>query len=362
MESKKLRLSQEKCFKVHICKKNEKEKCTQVLKVHNLNMKSAAQITYLGDVISETGSIDETIAQRSQKALGITTQISSILSSICLGNFHFDIAMVLRDSLFVNSVMSNSEIWHNVKSNHIESLEKSDINLLRKIMNAHSKTASEALFLELGKYPLRFVLSKRRLMYLWHVLQRDNKELIRKIYDSQKLETNKGDWCEIIQIEKSKYNITQNDVEISQMSKEKYKTMIEKKINSEAFKYLNELAKSHSKSRLISNDKFEKKPYFSDRRFSKEDVQILFALRTRTTNCKSNFKTQYGNQLKCRICKVDGSIEDEEHILICSALTDGNCDVRFSDVYGNVDEQYHAVKTFKKVLRQREVYLDMIDK
>ena len=60
-------------------KKNEKEKCTQVLKVHNLNMKSAAQITYLGDVISETGSIDETIAQRSQKALGITTQISAIL-------------------------------------------------------------------------------------------------------------------------------------------------------------------------------------------------------------------------------------------------------------------------------------------
>ena len=42
-------------------------------------MKSVAQITHLGDVISETGSIDETIAQRSQKALGITTQISAIL-------------------------------------------------------------------------------------------------------------------------------------------------------------------------------------------------------------------------------------------------------------------------------------------
>ena len=38
MESKKLRLSQEKCFKVHICKK--KEKCSQVLKVHQLDMKN----------------------------------------------------------------------------------------------------------------------------------------------------------------------------------------------------------------------------------------------------------------------------------------------------------------------------------
>ena len=191
MESKKLRLSQEKCFKVHICKK--KEKCSQVLKVHQLDMKNTTKLTYLGFVISEAGTIDETIIQRCQKALGITTQISSMLSSVCLGNFHFDIAMVLRDSLFVNSVMSNYEIWHNVKMKHIESLEKSDISLLRKIMNAHSKTASEALFLELGKYPLRYVLSKRRLMCLWHILHRDKKELIRKIYDSQNLDINKGD-------------------------------------------------------------------------------------------------------------------------------------------------------------------------
>ena len=55
--------------------------------------------------------------------------------------------------------------------------------------------------------------------------------------------------------------------------------MIEKKINSEALKYLNALAKS--KSRLITNEKFKKKPY---RRFSKEGVQILFTLKTRTTN------------------------------------------------------------------------------
>ena len=57
--------------------------------------------------------------------------------------------------------------------------------------------------------------------------------------------------------------------------------MIEKKINSEALKYLNALAKSKSKSRLITNEKFKKKPY---RRFSKEGVQILFTLKTRTTN------------------------------------------------------------------------------
>ena len=94
METRKLRLSDDKCFKIHICKTSTK--CTQVLKVHDLNMKTVSQATYLGDVLSETGTIDETVAQRGQKATGIISQISSMLGSISLGSFHYDIALVLR--------------------------------------------------------------------------------------------------------------------------------------------------------------------------------------------------------------------------------------------------------------------------
>ena len=120
-------------------------------------MKTVSQATYLGDIISDKGTIDETVAQRCQKAIGIITQISSLLSSISLGNFHFDIAMVLRESQFINSIMSNSEIWHNVYLKHTQSLEQMDHDLLRKIFNAHSKTPCEEFFFEVGKYPLRFV-------------------------------------------------------------------------------------------------------------------------------------------------------------------------------------------------------------
>ena len=65
----------------------------------NVSMRHVTQATYLGDVISEKGTIDETISLRSKKAIGIISWISSILSSVCLGNFHFDIAMVLREAL-----------------------------------------------------------------------------------------------------------------------------------------------------------------------------------------------------------------------------------------------------------------------
>ena len=116
-------------------------------------MKNASQVTYLGDVISETGQIDETITQRGQKAEGIITQISPILSRISLGSFHFDIAMVLREALFINSIITNSEIWHNVKLSHVQSLEKLDMQLLRKIVNAHSKQHVKPCFLSWENCP-----------------------------------------------------------------------------------------------------------------------------------------------------------------------------------------------------------------
>ena len=86
-------------------------------------MKNVNQATYLGDVLSDKGTIDETIILRNQKAIGIISQISSILSSGSLGSFHFDIALVLRDALFINSIMVNSEVWRNVQLKHVKSLE-----------------------------------------------------------------------------------------------------------------------------------------------------------------------------------------------------------------------------------------------
>ena len=37
-------------------------------------------------------------------------------------------------------------------------------------------------------------------------------------------------------------------------------------------------------------------------------------------------------------------------------------DVQFSDVYGTVDDQLKAVKVFKKVLKRRNICLEILDK
>ena len=139
-----------------------------------------------------------------------------------------DIALVLRESMLLKGILTKSEVWYNVKDEHIKVLESADLDLMRKIMDAHSKTASELFFLETGKIPIKFVISKRRLNYLWQILTRTNDELIKKVYTTQKLHTTKGDWFEMIQNEKAKYAINLTDEEISKMSKSRFKSLADK--------------------------------------------------------------------------------------------------------------------------------------
>ena len=135
---------------------------------------------------------------------------------------------------------------------------------------------------------MRYHLAMRRLMFLWHLLHRDSEELIFKIYKIHKCHVYKGDWAKIINEERSKYNILETNEEIAKMSKSKFRKIC--KIKLHATKYLDDMSKPHSKSAGIRQNGLKKQTYFTDRRFSKEDVQLLFKLRTKMVDCKSNFR------------------------------------------------------------------------
>ena len=65
---------------------------------------------YLGDVITSNGKNDTNIKKRTERGMGIITQIISILEEICFGPFFFEVALLLRNSLFISSILINSEV------------------------------------------------------------------------------------------------------------------------------------------------------------------------------------------------------------------------------------------------------------
>ena len=91
-----------------------------------------------------------------------------------------------------------------------------------------------------------------------------------------------------------------------------------------------------------------------DVRFSKQEIQLLFALRSKMIKVKRNFRNLLNNNLKWQTCDDKTAIEDENHVLNCLDLkTNESLVINFDDDYGSVDDQLKAVKIFKPVLQRR---------
>ena len=122
------------------------------------------------------------------------TQIMSLLNDISLGNNFYNIAKILREAMLINGMLCSANAWYNITETNLKSLEQVDESLLRPFLKAHSKTAKEALYLELGCQPIRFIIMARRINYLHYLLKLDKSELLWKVFEAQINNPVKGDW------------------------------------------------------------------------------------------------------------------------------------------------------------------------
>ena len=155
-------------------------------------------------IISNDGKIDLNIEARVNKGNGRINSIISLLEEISFGDSHFEMAVLFRNSMLINSLLSSSEILYGIKGKHIEMLKMCDRNLLHRIFSVPSSCSYEAVFLETGCLPVRFILQGRRLMYYWSLLNKSNDELVKKVFDIQKQFSDKNDWITEVENDKKK--------------------------------------------------------------------------------------------------------------------------------------------------------------
>ena len=223
IELEKLNLSRKKCHNVHIGR-NE-SKCHE-LRVHEDKMCNSQQEKYLGDVIHKSGMLKHTVEARVAKGYGAVSTILAIISEIPLGSWRIKAGLQLRQGLLLNSILFNSEAWHGLSKNEIESIEKVDEALLRSLLKAHSKISLEALYLETGSIPIKFIIKHRRLNYLYTIVNKESDELVKDIFEAQKISPMEGDFCKLIEADKEEINLQITETEISQMKESKYKTIV----------------------------------------------------------------------------------------------------------------------------------------
>ena len=131
------------------------------------------------------GRIINNIKSRVAKGTGIISKILSILDGIPFGQYYFEVALILRDSLLLSSILCNSESWYNVTKAEFDLIESVDLQFLRRILNVPKSTPKEMIYLELGCIPLRYIIKKRRILFLHYILNQDPNSMLFKFLMTQ---------------------------------------------------------------------------------------------------------------------------------------------------------------------------------
>ena len=137
---------------------NAKHDLCPTLKVHGTIMPEVSQETYLGDILSSDGKNTINIKSRISKGIGIISQILNLLELVSLRPHHFEIAMLLRDSVLVNGTITNAEIWYNLSENEVKEFENLDKLFFRKLLEVPRSTPSESFYLEFGVLPIGVII------------------------------------------------------------------------------------------------------------------------------------------------------------------------------------------------------------
>ena len=201
-------------------------------------------------------------------------------------------------------------------------------------------------------------------MYLWHIISRKDSELIRRVYEAQKICNNPGDWFRMIENDKNELKIQMEDEEIKNISKERFKSFVKSKVKIKHIENLNYLKKNHTKSKFLDCTQLKMATYLNNPNFNTQQKQLLFKLRSRTLDVKLNFPGQHGD-LWCISCGLFP--ESQAHLLQCpqivtklNYLIGKTSKLNEFDIYGDIRKQQVIVNIYSELLEVREKLKDGI--
>ena len=226
---------------------------------------------------------------------------------------------------------------------------------MKYILGSHSKVQTEFLYLETGAVPLAEVIKTRRMIYLQNILKRPKEEVIRKVYEAQKLSPVMGDWTELVTKDFYDVGIILNEKEIIGKSKSEHKSLVKDNIKQHVFDKLKKLQLGHSKISHIKYKTFETQKYLTNHKLNNHEVSLLFSLRSRTAReFKANFP--YNIEQLCPFgCE---ELDTQEHCLLCEKAYPNslrNPDIVYDDIFSDDSaKQLAAVKLIATLLERRE--------
>ena len=300
----------------------------------------------MGERISSQGTNTENVAARTGRGYGTVKEICRMLDNMCLGPYMYQKAIILRDSMLVGTLLTCCEAWYNVTESELGQIEQVDKSLWCALLEVARTVPYDLICLDLGLEPLRYVIMKRRLLYLQHILKQKETSLVKKFLKTQAICPKKKDWVLTVKsnLEHLKIHLSFQDIE--EMPKQSYKKIIKKRIKECAFTYLIEKRNGRNGKGMKNQYNYLKIQNYlnsEDIDIQNDERKFIFQLRSQMVyKIKTHFRKMYENTI-CEGCKVDESTA--KHTLQCSNLIGKNELVtylpQYDDIYGE-DEREQA--------------------
>ena len=263
------KLEEYKCHPIYVDNWSEFEKKNEVgqefiedICVGQVQIEHSEEEKYLGDIIAKDGRNIKNIQARVNKGKGIIKRILEILEGIPFGKLYYQVAIILRNSLLVSSVLCNSEAWFNITQSEFELIESVDLIFLRNLIGAPKTVPKEILFLELGVVPLREIVKQKRLNFLYYILSQEKESIIYRVFETQRRHQNKKDWVTSVEKDLEELELNISFEEIRKMTKYRWKNIVKNTVHKNAFFTLEAKKQTHSKVKDLEHIRLEMQDYF----------------------------------------------------------------------------------------------------
>ena len=177
------------------------------------------------------------------------------------------------------------------------------MQLLRSSLLLGAKSSQCLILLELGLPSVAFLLKKKRVLYLHHLLTTDQSSLVSQVFQEQVRKSKSKDWVHSVIKDLEDLEIDLLFSQIASIGKQPFKQLVKESCENACFKSLIKEKEKLSKGREIQYTNFETQSYLmSDSDLSVEIMRKIYHLRCRELPLKANFPSSFQDKM-CPIPK-----------------------------------------------------------
>jgi hypothetical protein len=255
---------------------------------------------YLGVMVQHDGKNTATIDMKVAKAKAVTKTIKNKLNAMKMDKYFIETLVLLRNSIFISSLLYGTEVMFNLTEEEIKILARSDQQMLKEALGLESTTPGVLLLEELGLEPVEVIIKKKRAGFYKYLLDHPN-ELASEVYKKQAEDPKRGDWAKVIALDLQELNVDMSEKDIASMPKKMWKKLINSNARDLATNLYMKKKTKLKKGRMLEQTELKLKTYLkSQSNLNKKEMIEALRLRIEMQNLPKNLPHKFDGKKDCR--------------------------------------------------------------